>query len=149
MHTSTIKKILNLQSIISYLGILPIVLVIIDFNMLHFFPKSFLDDFIIFYTLLLFSFIGSMRWNFNQQQNIFYILYGFIPSLISTVLIFLNLLKFDKNLLFLFIFLSLFLQLIGDLLIYRYILKDKEFIFFIRVPVTFLVLASLIYLIVV
>ena len=94
MNLSIINKYLNTQYFISYLGVLPYIFVFIDINISKFFPHVFLKDFIFFYSLIIFIFIGAMRWSFQINLNPLNIFYGFLPSLFSTILIFLYLLNY-------------------------------------------------------
>jgi len=89
-----------------------------------------------------------MRWSFYQISNPLNILYGFLPSFISTFLIFFNLLNYNKNLILLYIFLFFILQLIGDV-IFNKQNNSFENIFFIkvRIPATSIILINIFYLI--
>ena len=146
MNFPIIKKKINLQIFISYLGVLPFIMATLDCIFFKYFAKNFLIDFIIFYTLIIFSFIGAIRWSYNVLPNAIHVLYGFIPSLISTILIFLNLLDFNKNLIILLIFNLIFLQLIVDFLIYKYV-KNEVFFLSLRLPVTIIILSNMAYFI--
>lgn len=148
MNFPIIKKKINLQIFISYLGIFPFIMATLDYMFFNYFAENFLIDFIIFYTLIIFSFIGAIRWSYNESPNAIYILYGFMPSLLSTILIFLNLLSFNKNLIIFLIFNLILFQLIIDYFIYKY--EKKEIFFFsLRLPVTIIILLNIFYFILV
>lgn len=148
MNLSRVNKNFNLQYIISYLGILPFIYISIDIFFFNIFALFFLKDFIIYYSLIIFTFIGAMRWSFYQISDPLNILYGFLPSFISTFLILFNLLNYNKNLLLLYIFLFFILQLIGDV-IFNKQNNSFENIFFIKVrlPATSIILINIFYLI--
>ena len=114
MFISILKNI-NLQIIISYFGVIPFFFVFLDLYIFELFSINFLKDFLIYYILIIFSFIGAMRWNFSLNSNFAKTLYGFLPSLISTIIIIYNLLSYSKSLIFIAIFFFLTLQLIFDL----------------------------------
>ena len=88
-----------------------------------------------------------MRWNFDQSTGGFIIIYGFLPSFISTLLILLNLLDINKNLILFFISISLTFQLILDYLISNRDNEEKNFFFKVRLPITFILISSIFYLI--
>ena len=119
-------KRINLQFMISYLGLLPIILVFADFLFFKFFFSEFLKDFLIFYSLLIFTFIGAIRWNLEIKQKLMNILFSFVPSLISTFLILLTLLEYNKNNIIISIIFFLILQLFFD---FFYISNKLEKIF--------------------
>ena len=90
-----------------------------------------------------------MRWNYSQNLNSTKILYGFLPSLISLILILINLIHFNKRLILVSIFIFLILQLVGDFLFYKIKKNEKIFFFKIRFPVTIIILSNIFYLIIV
>lgn len=140
---------IHLQVIISYLGLLPFLYVIIDINLLNIFFVNFLKDFIIYYSLLVFSFIGSMRWSFTDDKTPIEVLYGFVPSLISSILIFLNLINIDKNFVLFLISIFFILQLIGDFYFFKSNILEKLFLLKARIPLTLLIIVNIFYLIMV
>ena len=144
-----LKKYYYLQAILSYLGILPYIFILFDLHIFSLFSISDLKDFIIFYTLIIFSFIGAMRWNFDEESKIIIILYGFTPSLISTTLIFFNLLNVNKNLIILLITLSIIAQLIGDFIFYKINHSERYFFQRVRLPITIIISIISLYLILV
>ena len=101
-----IKTKLNLQILISYFGTIPFICVLTDIFLFNIFDVALLKDFIFFYILLIFTFIGAKHWNFIDKSNNFKILFGFLPSLLSTFLIIFNLLDYNIN--FIFIILIFF-----------------------------------------
>lgn len=146
MYLPIIKK-FNLKIIISYTGILPFIVLFIDYYVLNLNSLIFLKNFIIYYLLLIYTFIGAMRWSFSKENDLSFIVYGFLPSLISTILIFYNLLSDNKNLILILISFFLILQLIGDFIFYLKNKNEKYFFLYIRLPVTFIILFNIFYLI--
>lgn len=146
MYLSFYKKLFQPVYIIPYLGIIPFLLIIIDINFIHLFDISLIKKFIIFYTLIIFSFVGAMRWNFSNNISAFKIIYGFLPSLISTMLIFLQLFAFNNNIIIIFIIFSLSSQLIIDFVISNFYRDEKIFFHYVRLPVTVIIMIFLCYL---
>jgi len=136
----------NLQFLISYLGLFPFVCVFFDIFLFNLFSISLLKNFTIFYTLLIFTYIGAMKWSFEKKLKPLIVLYGSFPSIISTFLIFFNLLGYNKNIILILIVHSLILQLILDF----YFLHNKieKFFFtYVRIPLVVLISLSICYLI--
>ena len=136
----------NLQFLISYLGLFPFVCVFFDIFFFNLFSISLLKDFIIFYTLLIFTYIGAMKWSFEKKLEPLIVLYGSFPSIISTFLIFFNLLSYDKNIILILIIYSLILQLILDFY-FLYNKIEKFFFIYVRIPLVIIISLSICYLI--
>ena len=135
------KKI-NLQFILSYLGLFPFLIILLNnffFNILNI---NIVKDFSIFYSIIIFVFIGAINWNLKKNVPIIIVLIGFIPSFFSVLILimFLNSYEVINYLIFLFI-----IQLIVDSFIYRE--KNYRFIFFqLRIPLTLTIIISLIFI---
>ncbi|MDB0003032.1 DUF3429 domain-containing protein [Alphaproteobacteria bacterium] len=135
------KKI-NLQFVLSYLGLFPFLIILLDnffFNILNI---NIVKDFLIFYSIIIFVFIGAVNWNLKKNVPIIMVVTGFIPSLVSVLIIimFLNSYEVINYLIFLFI-----IQLLGDGFIYRE--KNSRFVFFqLRIPLTLTIIFSLIFI---
>ena len=135
------KKI-NLQFVLSYLGLFPFLIILLNnffFNILNI---NIVKDFSIFYSIIIFVFIGAINWNLKKNVKIIIVLIGFMPSLFSVLILimFLNSYEVINYLIFLFI-----IQLIVDSFIYRE--KNYRFIFFqLRIPLTLTIIISLIFI---
>ena len=133
------KKI-NLQFLLSYLGIFPFIVILFDkffFKLLNF---NIVNDFSIFYSIIIFVFIGAINWNLKKNISILTILIGFMPSLASVLIIVMFLYSYEviNYLIILFI-----IQLIFDNFIY--IEQNSRIIFYqLRIPLTFIVILYLI-----
>jgi len=90
-------KRINYQFLISYFGLIPFIFIFVDSFFLNFFSIKLLKDFLILYSLTILTFIGAIRWSFEKKQNLITILFGFLPSAISTFLIFIYLLEYNTN----------------------------------------------------
>ena len=133
------KKI-NFQFLLSYLGLLPFLVILLDKFFFKLLDYNIVNDFSIFYSIIIFVFIGAINWNLKKNISILIILLGFIPSLISVLIILMFLYSYEviNYLIFLFI-----IQLIFDNFIY--IEKNSRIIFYqLRIPLTFIVILYLI-----
>ena len=134
-----IKKI-NFQFLLSYLGVLPFLIILLDKFLFKSLEYNIVNDFSIFYSIIIFVFIGAINWNLKRNISILIIFIGFMPSLASVVIIIMFLYSFEviNYLIILFI-----IQLILDSFIYRE-KKDKIVFYQLRIPLTFAILISLI-----
>ena len=133
------KKI-NFQFLLSYLGLFPFLVILFDkffFKLLNF---NIVNDFSIFYSIIIFVFIGAINWNLKKNISILIVFLGFIPSLVSVLIILMFLYSYEvvNYLIILFI-----IQLIFDNFIYT---EQKSRIIFykLRIPLTFIVILYLI-----
>ena len=133
------KKI-NLQFVLSYLGLLPLFFVIFDKFFFKSLEYNIVNDFSIFYSIIIFVFIGAINWNLKKNISILTILIGFIPSLVSVLIILMFLYSYEviNYLIILFI-----IQLLLDNFIY--IEQNSRYVFYqLRIPLTFIVILYLI-----
>ena len=82
---------LNLQYLLSYLGILPYFFLLLDKYLLIQIETEVRVNFIIYYTLIIIVFIGSINWNLEKKILNRLVVYGFLPSICATLIIILNL----------------------------------------------------------
>ena len=133
------KKI-NLQFLLSYLGLSPFLVILFDKFFLKLLDFNIVNDFSIFYSIIIFVFIGAINWNLKKNISILTILIGFMPSLASVLIILMFLYSYEviNYLIILFI-----IQLIFDNFIYT---EQKSRIIFyqLRIPLTFIVILYLI-----
>jgi len=138
---------IKLQSYIAYIGLIPALTVIFDLHFIGTLNEEIIRNFMIYYTIIIFTFIGAMIWDINVNGSMLITLYGTIPSLISFVLIVMNLIGFNYIIIIQILITSLLLQLFFDSFVY---LKSnvaglRDFYYFVRFPVT-LILSFLIIL---
>ena len=74
---------LIIQAIIAYLGLLPPLYALLDLLILQDIKTEILLDFMIYYTLIIFTFVGAINWKISVSGSLVLTLYGAIPSLIS------------------------------------------------------------------
>ena len=138
---------IKLQSYIAYIGLIPALTVIFDLHFIGTLNEEIIRNFMLYYTIIIFTFIGAMIWDINVNGSMLITLYGTIPSLISFVLIVMNLIGFNYITIIQILITSLLLQLFFDSFVY---LKSnvaglRDFYYFVRFPVT-LILSFLIIL---
>ena len=134
-----LKKI-NFQFLLSYLGLFPFLVILFDKFFFKLLDYNIVNDFSIFYSIIIFVFIGAINWNLKKNISILIVLLGFMPSLVSVLIILMFLYSYEviNYLIFLFI-----IQLIFDNFIY--IEKKSRIIFYqLRIPLTFIVILYLI-----
>ena len=135
------KKI-NLQFVFSYLGLLPFLIILLDNFFFKILNTNIVKDFLIFYSIIIFVFIGAINWNLKKNISFIIVLIGFMPSFSSVLIIimFLNSYEIINYLIVLFI-----IQLISDGYIYRK--KNNRFVFYkLRIPLTLIIIFSLIFI---
>ena len=133
------KKI-NLQFLLSYLGLFPFLIILFDKFFFKILDFNIVNDFSIFYSIIIFVFIGAINWNLKKNISILTILIGFMPSLASVLIILMFLYSYEviNYLIILFI-----IQLILDNFIY--IEQNSRYVFYqLRIPLTFIVILYLI-----
>ena len=124
-----------IQCLISYLGLLPYFYLLIDLYFIEMLSPEIIYDIMLYNTLLIFTFIGAINWDF-KKNNIIYTIYGFIPSLIAFFIMVLNVLNYEKYFLFSAIIIFLLLQLFIDYLLYLNNKISSSVIHYLRIPVT-------------
>ena len=111
---------LNFKYILSYLGVVPLLIIIIDNLFINNITKIIELDFIIFYLLIIFVFIGASNWDLNKSISNHLVIYGFLPSLFASFVIIFNLYLFNKLYIIILVLLLIWFQLISDyFIIYR------------------------------
>ena len=138
---------IKLQSYIAYIGLIPALTVIFDLHFIGTLNQEIIRNFMIYYTIIIFTFIGAMIWDINVNGSMLITLYGTIPSLISFVLIVMNLIGFNYITIIQILITSLLLQLFFDSFVYlkSNVVGLRDFYYFVRFPVT-LILSFLIIL---
>ena len=142
------KKIKNLQYIISYLGLIPYIYLLIDKYIFLRIEEEILLNFILYYTLIISIFIGSINWNLQKKVPNHLIIYGFIPTVYSLIIIILNLYSYNIKILFLLTVILLISQLFFDFILIFANLKNKKVFYFLRLPLTILICLILIIIII-
>ena len=137
-----------MQYIISYLGLIPYIYLLIDKYIFLRIEEEILLNFILYYTLIISIFIGSINWNLQKKIPNHLIIYGFIPTVYSLILIILNLYSYNIKILFLLSIILLISQLFFDFILIFANLENKKVFYFLRLPLTILISIILIIIIV-
>jgi hypothetical protein len=133
------KKI-NLQFVFSYLGLLPFLIILLDNFFFKILNANIVKDFLIFYSIIIFVFIGAVNWNLKKNISLIIVFIGFMPSLASVLIIVMFLYSYQviNYLIILFI-----IQLILDNFIYKK-KNDRPIFYKLRIPLTIIILVCLI-----
>ena len=140
-----IKKI-NFQYIISYLGLIPYFIILIDKFFFLLIKKEITLNFALYYTLIICVFIGAINWSFEKKVSNYLLFYGFFPSIFAVIIIILNLYSFNITVIFLFLIIFLIIQLFLDYFIVFVNFLNKKTFYFLRLPLTILISLTLIIL---
>tara|TARA_Y100001970_G_C14202225_1_gene841783 strand:- start:1076 stop:1426 length:351 start_codon:yes stop_codon:yes gene_type:complete len=107
---------------------------------LHIINIDILNNFLIYYSLIILVFIGAMNWSLEANSSNLRIIYGFIPSFFAIIIIFLNLYSYNQQYIFFSIILFLLLQVITD---YFFLFKKTNYLnifYFLRLPLTSIII---------
>ena len=131
---------INLQLLLSYLGLLPFLFIILDKFFFNLFNPYLLRDFSILYSVIIFVFIGALNWNLGKNISFRQVIIGFFPSLFSVFIILLFLFSYDT---FFFIISFFLFQLVCDNFLYKKKVEKKIYLI-LRIPLTLIIITSLI-----
>ena len=132
-------KNINLQFLISYLGLVPFLIAIADKFFFHYINTNIVDDFIIIYSLIIFVFIGALNWDLKKRIPVKSVMIGFLPSLIAVILLFMHLMLYEVGLI---IITFMILQFLIDNYFYKET-SEREVYFKLRFPLTICIVLSL------
>ena len=138
----------NIQYIFSYFGLIPYFFLIIDKYFLFQIKEEIFINFLIYYSLLIFVFIGAINWNLEEKLKNHIVFYGFLPSFFSVIIILLNLNNSDSKLIIVSLILLLLFQLLLDYILIYYKKLNKNPFYFLRLPLTLMMTMSLILIII-
>ena len=134
-----IKK-LNFQYVLSYLGLIPFLILIFDKYFLYKIKEEIVISFLIYYILIIFVFVGSINWNLKVKLKLHIIIYGFLPSLFTTIIIAVNFYYFNQLFILLAIIVLILIQLLADYLIIYMDDINKHSFFYLRLPLTLIII---------
>ena len=132
-------KNINLQFLISYLGLVPFLIALANKFFFHYLDTSIVDDFIIIYSLIIFVFIGAINWDLKKRMPVKLVIIGFLPSLIAVILLCMHLMFYEVRLI---VITFMILQFLIDNYFYRET-SEREVYFKLRLPLTICIVASL------
>ena len=134
-------KNINLQFLISYIGFLPYLIIIIDKFFLKQIDVKILESFSIYYSIMILVFIGAINWDLKEKVSKKMVLYGFLPSFFSVFIIIIYLYDFNV---FILLISYLLIQLFLDYFIIYKNGSNQKVYYFVRLPLTILIVFSLI-----
>ena len=126
---------MNVKYLVSYLGLLPFLCLIIDGYYLEILDVNFIWDLSLLMSCIIFTFIGAYNWNFVIDRP-WLQFYGFMPSLISMVILTLSLLGISKIILLMVVIVFLVTQLFFDLILSLKDIFPMRYFMTLRIPVT-------------
>ena len=126
---------MNVKYLVSYLGLLPFLCLIIDGYYLEILEVNFIWDLSLLMSCIIFTFIGAYNWNFVIDRP-WLEFYGFLPSLISMVILTLSLLGISKIILLMVVIVFLVTQLFFDLILSLKDIFPMRYFMTLRIPVT-------------
>ena len=126
---------MNVKYFVSYLGLLPFLCLIIDGYYLEILDVNFIWDLSLLMSCIIFTFIGAYNWNFVIDRP-WLEFYGFMPSLISMVILTLSLLGISKIILLMVVIVFLVAQLFFDLILSLKDIFPMRYFMTLRIPVT-------------
>ena len=126
---------MNVKYLVSYLGLLPFLCLIIDGYYLEILDVNFIWDLSLLMSCIIFTFIGAYNWNFVIDRP-WLEFYGFLPSLISMIILTLSLLGISKIILLMVVIVFLITQLIFDLILSLNDIFPIRYFVTLRIPVT-------------
>lgn len=126
---------MNVKYLVSYLGLLPFLCLIIDGYYLKILDVNFIWDLSLLMSCIIFTFIGAYNWNFVIDRP-WLEFYGFMPSLISMVILTLSLLGISKIILLMVVIVFLVTQLFFDLILSLKDIFPISYFMTLRIPVT-------------
>ena len=126
---------MNVKYLVSYLGLLPFLCLIIDGYYLEILDVNFIWDLSLLMSCIIFTFIGAYNWNFVIDRP-WLEFYGFLPSLISMIILTLSLLGISKIILLMVVIVFLVTQLFFDLILSLKNIFPMRYFMTLRIPVT-------------
>jgi len=126
---------MNVKYFVSYLGLLPFLYLIIDGYYLEILDINFIWNLSLLMSCIIFTFIGAYNWNFLIDRP-WIEFYGFLPSLISMVILTLSLLGISKIILLMVVIVFLVTQLLFDLILSVMDIFPMRYFMTLRIPVT-------------
>ena len=127
---------MNVKYLVSYSGLIPFFYLILDGYFFEILDINFILDISIMMACIIFTFIGAYNWNF-YQNNLLLEFYGFLPSLISMIVLLFNFLNFEKSMLIYALIIAFIIQLVIDLYITLIDLFPLKYFIKLRIPIKY------------
>jgi hypothetical protein len=125
----------NIKYLVSYLGLLPFIYLNIDAYYIDLLDINFIQNLAILMSCIIFTFIGAYNWDFRVEFNLLEF-YGFVPSLLSMIILTMNILDVSKYYLISAMILFLLTQLLIDIFLSLRDIFPLKYLITLRVPIT-------------
>ena len=133
---------MNIKYLVSYLGLLPFIYLNIDAYYIDLLDINFIQNLAILMSCIIFTFIGAYNWDFRVEFNLLEF-YGFVPSLLSMIILTMNILDVSKYYLISTMILFLLTQLLIDIFLSLRDIFPLKYLITLRVPITFILSTNL------
>ena len=133
---------MNIKYLVSYLGLFPFIYLNIDAYYIDLLDINFIQNLAILMSCIIFTFIGAYNWDFRVEFNLLEF-YGFVPSLLSMIILTMNILDVSKYYLISAMILFFLSQLLIDIFLSLRDIFPLNYIITLRVPVTLILSANL------
>ena len=133
---------MNIKYLVSYLGLLPFIYLNIDAYYIDLLDINFIQNLAILMSCIIFTFIGAYNWDFRVEFNLLEF-YGFVPSLLSMIILTMNILDVSKYYLISAMILFLLTQLLIDIFLSLRDIFPLKYLITLRVPITFILSTNL------
>jgi hypothetical protein len=132
----------NIKYLVSYLGLFPFIYLNIDAYYIDLLDINFIQNLAILMSCIIFTFIGAYNWDFRVEFNLLEF-YGFVPSLLSMIILTMNILDVSKYYLISAMILFLLTQLLIDIFLSLRDIFPLKYLITLRVPITFILSTNL------
>lgn len=133
---------MNIKYLVSYLGLLPFIYLNIDAYYIDLLDINFIQNLAILMCCIIFTFIGAYNWDFRVEFNLLEF-YGFVPSLLSMIILTMNILDVSKYYLISAMILFLLTQLLIDIFLSLRDIFPLKYLITLRVPITLILSTNL------
>ena len=133
---------MNIKYLVSYLGLLPFIYLNIDAYYIDLLDINFIQNLAILMSCIIFTFIGAYNWDFRVEFNLLEF-YGFVPSLLSMIILTMNILDVNKYYLISAMILFLLTQLLIDIFLSLRDIFPLKYLIKLRVPITLILSTNL------
>jgi hypothetical protein len=133
---------MNIKYLVSYLGLLPFIYLNVDAYYVDLLDINFIQNLAILMSCIIFTFIGAYNWDFRVEFNLLEF-YGFVPSLLSMIILTMNILDVSKYYLISAMILFLLTQLLIDIFLSLRDIFPLKYLIKLRVPITLILSTNL------
>jgi len=126
----------DFRYILSYLGSLPYIIILLDKTFFGQIQNNIINDFYIYYSLIIIFFIGAINWSLKDDISNFLAVYGTLPSILGIIIIILQIFSFSYLISTFFLIIFILFQLIVDYFFIYDLNNNKKIFFKLRLPLS-------------